>query len=147
MSQPQRVRGQDRRRRPRIAAPRQDVEDDIGGMDAVGERFGAGRLHGSQTIGEHGGKHLHHLAIAVVRALQLAPNTLQAGRQQPVFERSAVAQRAGLPGEHRHVVPGIVDRLATAEATSMFADDRAVLADYDAIGISLNLDRPTDRAS
>jgi hypothetical protein len=71
----------------------------FGGMDAVGERFGTGRLHGSETIGQHGGKHLHHLAIAVVRALQLASNTLQAGRQQPVFERGAIAQRAGLPGE------------------------------------------------
>src|SRR6266436_6164785 len=78
--------------------------------------------------------------------LQLAPNTLQADRQQPVFERGAVAQRTGLLGEHRHVVPGIVDRFATAEATGMFAGDRAVLADHDAIGIGLNLDRPAYRA-
>jgi len=52
--------------------------------------------------------------------------------------------RAGLPGEHRHVMPGIVDRLAAAEAATMLADNRAVLADHDAIGIGLDLDRPAN---
>ena len=42
-------------------------------------------------------------------------------------------------------MPGIVDRLAAAEAAGMLADNRAVLADYDAIGIGLDLDRPTHR--
>src|SRR5207253_548305 len=59
---------------------------------------------------------------------------------------SASAQAAGLLGEHWHIMPGIVGRLAAAEATSMFADNRAVLADHDAIGISLKLDRPAHRA-
>ena len=49
--------------------------------------------------------------------------------------------------KHRHVVPGIVDRLPAAEGASMFSDYPAVLADDDAIGIGLNLDRPTDRVS
>jgi hypothetical protein len=118
VSQPQRVRGQDGRRWPRIAAPRQNVEDDIGGMDAVGERFGAGRLHRGKAVSQHRRQDLDHLPIAVVRALQLAPNTLQAGWQQPVFERGTVAQCAGLLGEHWHVMPGIVGRLAAAEASS-----------------------------
>ena len=43
-------------------------------------------------------------------------------------------------------MPGIVNRLAAAEAAAMLADDRAILADHDAIGISLDLDRPTDGA-
>src|SRR6516225_7783442 len=43
-------------------------------------------------------------------------------------------------------MPGIVDRLAAAEAAPMFADDRAILADHDAIGIGLDLDRPAHRA-
>jgi hypothetical protein len=42
-------------------------------------------------------------------------------------------------------MPGIGDRLAAAEAAPMFADDRAILADHDAIGIGLDLDRPTAR--
>ena len=44
VSQPQRLRGQDRRRRAGVALAGQDVEDDVGGMDAVGERLGAGGL-------------------------------------------------------------------------------------------------------
>src|SRR5437879_7040168 len=43
-------------------------------------------------------------------------------------------------------MPGVVDRLATAEAAAMLADDRAVLADHDAFGVSLDLDRPADGA-
>jgi hypothetical protein len=41
--QPQRVGDQDRRRRPGVTVPRQDVEDDVGGMDAVGARGSASR--------------------------------------------------------------------------------------------------------
>jgi hypothetical protein len=36
--QPQRLGGQDRRRRPGIAPARQDIEDDVGGVDAISER-------------------------------------------------------------------------------------------------------------
>ena len=39
-------------------------------------------------------------------------------------------------------MPGIVDRLAAAEAAAMLADDCAILADHNAIGIGLDLDRP-----
>jgi hypothetical protein len=41
-------------------------------------------------------------------------------------------------------MPGIVDRLAAAEAASMLAHDRAVLADRHTIGIGLDLDRSAD---
>src|SRR6202047_1608049 len=70
------------------------------------------------------------------------PHALQAGRQQPSLEGGSVAQCAGLSGEHRHVMPGIVNCRAAAKAAPMFADDRAVLADHDAIGIGLDLNRP-----
>src|ERR1700730_17459074 len=43
-------------------------------------------------------------------------------------------------------MPGVVDRLATAETAAMLADDRAVLADYDAVSIGLDLDWPPNRA-
>src|SRR5437879_10118514 len=114
-------------------------------MDAVGEGFGAGRLDSRRAVGQHRRQHLDHLAVAIIRALQLTPYALQAGRQEPVLEGSAVTQCAGLPGEHRHVMPRIVDRLAAAEAAAMLADDCAILADHDTIGIGLDLDWPTDR--
>ena len=42
-------------------------------------------------------------------------------------------------------MPGVVDRVAAAERTGMFGNDPTVLTDYDAIGISMNLNRTTDR--
>ena len=115
-------------------------------MDAAGERLGAGRLDRLQPVLSTAVRIVDELAVAVVEAPQLAPHLLQAGRQHPVLERCAVAQRAGLAGQHRQVVPGIVDRLAAAEAAGMLADDLAVLADHDAIGVGLDLDRPADGA-
>jgi hypothetical protein len=115
-------------------------------MDAVGQGFGAGRLDSRQAVGQHRRQHLDHLAVAIIRALQLTPQALQAGRQEPVLEGGAIPQRAGLPGEHRDVMPGIVDRLAAAETAVMLADDCAILADHNAIGVSLDLDWPADGA-
>src|ERR1700731_2715987 len=43
-------------------------------------------------------------------------------------------------------MPRVVDRLATTEAALVIANDRAVLADDNALGISLDLDRPANRA-
>jgi hypothetical protein len=43
-----------RRRRPGVTVPRQDVEDDVGGMDAVREGFGAGRRSNSLSYGLFG---------------------------------------------------------------------------------------------
>src|SRR5207248_8618933 len=112
----------------------------------VGQGFGAGRLDSRQAVGQHRRQHLDHLAIAIIRAPQLTSQALEAGRQEPVLERSAVAQGTRLPGEHRDVMPGIVDCLAAAETAVMLADDRAILADHNAIGVSLDLDWPADGA-
>jgi hypothetical protein len=43
-------------------------------------------------------------------------------------------------------MPGVVDRLAAAETAAMLADDRAVLADHDAVGVGLDLDWPPNGA-
>ena len=37
----------------RLSLPSQDVEHDIGGMDAVTERFGTGGFYRRQTVGQH----------------------------------------------------------------------------------------------
>src|SRR5258708_31628120 len=115
-------------------------------MDAGGEGFSTRRLDGSEAIGQHRRQNLDHLTVAVVRALQLAPGALQAGRQRPILKWRSVAQRAGLPGEHRYVMPRIIDRRAATETAAILADNRALLADHDAGGRRLDLDRPTDRA-
>ena len=47
-------------------------------------------------------------------------------------------------GEHRQVMPRIVDRLATAERSRMSSDDPPVLADHDAVGIGMDFDRTPD---
>src|SRR6201987_1711424 len=43
-------------------------------------------------------------------------------------------------------MPGIIDRLAAAKAATMFADDPSVLADHNAIGVGVDVDRPTNGA-
>ena len=40
----------------------------------------------------------------------------------------------------------VVDRLASPEAAAVLGNNAPVLANDDAIGIGLNLDRPADRA-
>ena len=55
----------------------QDIENDIGGMDAVTERFGTGRFHRGQTVSQHRVEDVDHLSIAVIDAGKLAPYTLQ----------------------------------------------------------------------
>src|SRR5204863_8042353 len=63
----------------------------------------------------------------------------QRRRQIPVAERVAVAQRPGLSGQHRQVMPGVVGGLAASEAAGVLADDLAVTPDDDAIGIGAQL--------
>jgi hypothetical protein len=83
------------------------------------------------------------LSIAVVDAGELAPRPFHRGRQHPVLGGRAVAQGAGFAGEHGYVMPGVVARLAATERTRMLGYDPTVLADYDAVGIGMNLDRPS----
>jgi hypothetical protein len=60
-------------RRAGIASAGQDVEDDVGGMDAVGDRLGTDRLDRRQAVGEYRGEDVDHLPVAVVGAGELAP--------------------------------------------------------------------------
>lgn len=140
MTKLQGIRGCDRQRRDHLAAAGQDVQDDVGGVDAGIERFPAGGLDGGQTIGQDSRENGNHLAVTIVGSGQLAPDPRQTCRQHPVFERGAITEGSGLAGEHRHIVPRIVDRLATAKRAGVLADDLAVLADLDALGIGPDLD-------
>ena len=115
-------------------------------MDALGQRLRAGRLDRRQPIGQHGGQNLDHLPVAIVGAGELATDAIQRRRQHPVLERRAIAQRAGLSRQHRHIMPGIVSDPAAPEPARMLGDDPTILADDDAIRIGLDLDRTADRA-
>lgn len=86
------------------------------------------------------------LLVAVGGAGELAPHTLHRCRQDPVFEGSAITEGARLAGEHGHVMPRVVERIAATERAGMLGNDPAILADYDAIGIGMDLDRMSDRA-
>ena len=72
------------------------LEDDIGRMDAVGDRFGTCGLDCWQPVGEHRGEDVDHLPIAVIGTGELAPHALHRRRQYPVLEGCAVAQGTGL---------------------------------------------------
>jgi hypothetical protein len=43
-------------------------------------------------------------------------------------------------------MPGIVDGIAAAERASMVGNDASVLADHNAVGVGVNLDRSSDCA-
>ena len=135
MSQRQCGRGEDRGRWTGITLTGQNVEDNVGRMNAVGDRLGACDFDRGQSVDEHRGKNVDHLPIAVMGASELAPHTFHRGRQHPIFEGSAVAQGAGLAGEYGHVMPGVEHRLATPERARMLGDDPTVLTDHDAVGI------------
>ena len=126
--------------------PRDDVDDDVSRRDALDQRLGTGALDRRQSVAEHHGEDLRHLPVAVVGACELAADAIDRLRQHPVLERRAVAQRTGLAGEDRHVVPGIADGGAAAEDAAMLGDDAAVLADHHAVGIRLDLDGSSDGA-
>ena len=111
--------GRRRRHRPgriAVALPRQDVEHDVAAAQPGRQRLGTGRLDRIEPGLGHRRQDVDELAIAVVMAGQPAADLRQRRRQVPVAERVAVAQRAGLPGQHRQVMPGIVGGLAAAEA-------------------------------
>ena len=124
IAQRQRGRCEDGGRRAGIALAGEDVENDIGGMNAVGDCFRTSCLDRRQSVGEHRGEDVDHLTIAIVDAGEFAPDAFHGGRQHPVLEGRTVAQGAGLAGEHWHVMPRVVDRVAAAERSGMFGDDR-----------------------
>ena len=66
--QTQRLGRRDGQRWRWLAAPGENVQDDIGGMDAFAEGFGAGCLYGFQAVGQNGAEDVDHLAVAVADA-------------------------------------------------------------------------------
>ena len=146
MAQCQRSRGEDVGRRRRITLAGQDVEHDIGGMNAVSDRLGARCFDGRQAVGQNRVEDVDHLPVAIVGTGELAPYTFNRRGQYPVLEGSAVAQGTGFASQHRHVMPGIVDGIAAAERASMLGNDASVLADHNAVSVGVNLDRPPDSA-
>src|SRR4051812_32020906 len=115
-------------------------------MNAMSDRLGAGCFDGWQAVGQNRVEDVDHLPVAIVGTGELAPYTFDRSRKNPVLEGSAVAQGAGLACQHRHVMPGIVDGIAAAERASMLGNDASVLADHNAVGVGVNLDRPPDSA-
>jgi hypothetical protein len=97
------------------------IENDIGGMDAVGDHLGTGRLDGGQTVGQNRVEDVDHLPIAIVGASELTPYTFNRRGQYPVFQGSAITQGAGLASQHRDVISGIVE---SSRRGQMSADAR-----------------------
>ncbi|CQR86020.1 hypothetical protein JCM7685_1448 [Paracoccus aminovorans] len=124
MGQAQGRRSQKERRRFRIAPARQDIEDHIGGVNALREGFGACLLHRRHSFRQHSAEDLHHLAVAIRGALQLASDLFENSGKNPVLERCAVTQRPGFAKQNRHIMPGIVNRSVPAEVTRVVAADR-----------------------
>src|ERR1700760_869643 len=81
MPQPQRLRRADRAGWLWLTAPGEDIDDHVGGVDALTQRFEASRLDRWQSVAQHRGEDLDHLTVAVDCPLQLAADPLQTGGQ------------------------------------------------------------------
>lgn len=136
---PERLGRSDGQRRRWLALTGQDIEHNVAADGATDQRLGAGGFHGIKPVAQDRRQDADHLAVAISMATKAAAYPLDCWRKQPVLERRAVAQRARLSRQHRDVMPGIIDRLLTAEPADMFADYLAFLPDDDAIGISMDV--------
>ena len=84
-------------------------------MDALIEGFAAGRLDRLKSVIADAAQDLNHLPIAVIAALQLAPDCGHGRWQHPVLERRPVPQGSGFACQNRHIMPWVIDGLAAAE--------------------------------
>lgn len=84
-------------------------------MEAVSNRLGVGGPNRWQSVCQHRIKDVDHLSIAIAGTGKLAPYTLDRRGQYPILEGSAVAQGTGFAHQHRHMVPGVVDRFAATK--------------------------------
>jgi hypothetical protein len=108
-------------------------------VDALIQRLATGGFDSLQAIIANTGQDLHHLPVAIIAAAQLAPDRSHGGWEHPVLEGSAVTQRARFACQNRHIVPRIIDRLASPEGAGMFANHHAILSDDDAFGVSMHI--------
>ena len=115
-------------------------------MDVVGQGFCASGLERFDAIGQHGAQDVDHLPITAGLTLQFALNAADRDRQFPILERRPVAKGAGLAGQNRYVMQGIVDGVVAPEDTRMAIDNLTVLPAFETISIGPDLDRPPDGA-
>lgn len=109
-------------------------------------RFLAGGIDGRQAIGR-----THPRMLTICRSPSW---TLFSRRRTFSIAAGKTHSRNGAPlrkstgfaSQNRDIMPGIVDRLATAKATRMLTDIHSVLSDDDPVGIGGNLNRTTDRS-
>ena len=108
------------------------------------KRLLAGGLYRGDTVARHASENGDHLPIAIIDCLQSLADLLHRRRHYPVTERRAIAKSAGFAGQDRHIMPGIIDRLASAKAAPMFGNDRTILLDDNPVGIGVDFDRTID---
>jgi hypothetical protein len=76
-----------------ISLAGQDVENDVGGVAALCNCLGAGRLDGRPPVADHRGEDIDHLPIAIIGAGELR-RMCSIASQHPVIEGSAPLRRA-----------------------------------------------------
>lgn len=146
MGQAQACGCEQQRWRGGVLAAGKNVDDDRGGVDALIKGFAAGGLDSLQPVVPHAGQDLDHLSVAIVGALELAPDRGHGLWQHPIPERRPIAQRARFARQNRHIVPRIVNRLTSTKVTRMFCDHHPILPDDDPVGIGMDIDRPAHRS-
>lgn len=122
--------------------PGQDIENDTGGMNVVGQRLGTGSFDGRQPIGQDGPKDIYHLPVTTGLTFQLALNSSDRRGQFPFLERRPVAQGARFASQNRDVVQRVVNSFAAFEGARVVADNTAFLPALQTVGIGPDLNGP-----
>jgi len=105
------------------------------GDDLLTEGHRAGLADRVQPVDRHHREDVNELAIAVAVPGQALAQPRHGGRQVPVLEGRAVAQRPGFALECCHVVPGVIERTAALEASGVLADDLSTAQHHDPLRI------------
>jgi hypothetical protein len=58
----------------------EDIEDHVGGVDALAQSRAAGVLNRRQSIAQHRGKNLDHLPVAISSAGEFAADAIEPSR-------------------------------------------------------------------
>ena len=122
-----------------ITLASQNVDDHSGGEYALIKRLLAGRFDCRKAVDTDTFQDRHHLPVPIMHGLELSPNMLHGGWQDPIKEWCTVPQCSRLARQDRNIMPWIINRLATAEAAFMLADLDTILPYDDAVGISMDL--------
>lgn len=123
MSEPQVGQHAGRRAGWRQASARENIEDHLVAAEPSLESFVDRGLDGLKALLGDLREHAHEAPVCIITLAQRLAQGGKAWGQRPVDEGCPIAQGAGLPGQNRHIMPGILADLIAPEQAGMLGHD------------------------